>query len=120
MTRMVIVAAAVVLALASLGRAEEPCPRADSPAPSLTKAAAPVPTSSCCSECCSSRKRCSLLEWLCYRPIDRPGLCGCPHRADCCCRPSLYAWFLDYCQAAGGTGHPLRLASPCASGCHSR
>ncbi|HXG11161.1 MAG TPA: hypothetical protein VNK04_15480 [Gemmataceae bacterium] len=61
----------------------------------------------------------SFLEWLLYRPLYRPGLCGC-HKHPACCRPPLYLWFIDYCYVGGGSAYPLRVAPavPCCGHPH--
>jgi hypothetical protein len=59
--------------------------------------------------CGSCSKRHPILEWLLYRPAK----VKCYGRQPACCRPPLYTWFLDYCQAGGGTAYPLQLPPKC-------
>src|SRR5262245_60633666 len=116
-TRMDIAVAVGFLVLGSVARADEPAPAEGQVAPPPAVASAPFcgHPAGCCPHC----KRHPLLEWLCYRPLSRPGLCGCC-RQPSCCRPPLYTWFLDYCQAGGGNAYLLRLPPKCESGCGCR
>lgn len=63
-----------------------------------------------CTSCTPCPKRHRLIEWLTYRPLYRPGLCGCYKEGDP--RPApVYTWFLDFCGAGGGNAYPLRVPS---------
>jgi hypothetical protein len=117
-TRMGIGIAIGLLVLGSAARAE-PAPTEERLAPQPTGVVpAPCGHPDRCAKCGKCHKRHPFLEWLCYRPLSRPGLCGCC-RQPSCCRPPLYFWFLDYCQAGGGTAYPLRLPPKCGDGCAS-
>src|SRR5262245_51801463 len=106
LTRMALGIALGVLLLGAVARAE--------PAPAETRLAPQSPAlapggQSC--DCCSCGKRHPILEWLTYRPYRG----GCYGRQCACCRPPLYTFFLDYCQAGGGTAYPLRLPPTCGN-----
>jgi hypothetical protein len=49
------------------------------------------------------------IEWLTYRPLGRPGLAGCCHHCQGCCRPPLYAWFpcQGACASSAGVNGPV-------------
>lgn len=68
-----------------------------------------APTGCCpCTTCAPSSKFQRLKEWWTYRPLYKPGICGCYKDGDP--RPApLYTWFLDYCEAGGGQAYPLRV-----------
>jgi hypothetical protein len=58
-----------------------------------------------------------LKEWLCYRPLQRPGIWGCCHKCEGCRVPPLYYYFLDRCDGGGCSGCALPAApSSCCSG----
>lgn len=110
MARVVIAAAAILLAV-SVGRADEDKGAAPSqPAPAVK--AAP-----CCEAHLCAKPRHPLVEWLSYRPLTRPGLAGCYKQPVPCCHPPLWMWFVDYCHASQGVSQHGLPTVPCGPGC---
>jgi hypothetical protein len=103
MTRIGILLAAGVLVCGSVCQAQEMHPM-PAPAPYVVTA---TPASCCGAGGCGCDTKRSFLEWLFYRPLTRPGLCGCC-KQPAPGRPPLYTWFVDYCYVGGGAAHPIR------------
>jgi hypothetical protein len=106
---------------------EEPQPAgAKAPGPEAPVPQTCTPYCQTCFPCCQKCKaaRCHegfchrLKEFLCYRPLQRPGIYGCCHKGDGCRVPPLYYYFLDNCDGYDYSGCALPRAAPgCCSGC---
>jgi hypothetical protein len=101
-------------------------PAAAAPTP---ETCAPAPCVSCFQTCVKSGRKCKparcndgichrLKEWFCYRPLERPGICGCCQKGNGCHVPPLYYYFLDRCDGGGcsGCAMPAAPTGCCAGG----
>src|SRR5262249_11884431 len=101
---------------------------APAPATEAPVAVACAPCAPCCKKCGHCRRVCNVTEchygfcqrineWLCYRPLQRPGICGCCQKCNGGRGPLFYSYFLDRGEGGGCPGCALPAApTNCCSG----